>query len=173
MQPCPRQAQEAVLPFQLEHKSHWSEDGTCSYCGSISPEMVFEAIEDGCKFGPTDKNYKVYVDLLEPEPHKLRVVTAKNSDNGLGEEEDRRQGYILSSEAKDKISEKEFATWGDYKWVKLAERGPTKFAKFYFQHFSPEDQQKFTQLYNEKKINIGYPGYFYTRLFFWKKPEEK
>ena len=42
-------------------KDHWREDGTCSYCGSMSPEGLFEAIGCGAELGPTDKNYKVYV----------------------------------------------------------------------------------------------------------------
>ena len=29
------------------------------YCGSLSPDQLFQAIEDGC-IGPTDKNYKVF-----------------------------------------------------------------------------------------------------------------
>ena len=41
---------------------YWRFDGTCDYCGSISPEQLFQAIEDGCEIGPTDKNYKVYVE---------------------------------------------------------------------------------------------------------------
>ena len=42
-------------------KDHWREDGTCSYCGSMSPGALFEAIACGAEIGPTDKNYKVYI----------------------------------------------------------------------------------------------------------------
>jgi hypothetical protein len=60
---CPRRIEGSV--FNLPAEDNW-EDGTCSYCGSISQELFLEAIEKGCKLGPTDKNYKVYVDEVEP-----------------------------------------------------------------------------------------------------------
>lgn len=47
--------------MNLEEKDQWRGDDTCSYCGSLSPEKLFEAIEAGAELGPTDKNYKVYV----------------------------------------------------------------------------------------------------------------
>lgn len=39
-------------------------------------------------------------------------------------------------------------------------------AKFYFQHLSAEQRRRFIELHNEKKMRLGYPGYFYTRPFF-------
>lgn len=60
-QPCPRQTNEATLSIQREHVSHWRADGTCSYCGSVSPERLFAAIEAGMVLEPTDKDYKVYL----------------------------------------------------------------------------------------------------------------
>lgn len=33
----------------------------CTYCGSMPPEVMFEAVEAGEKVIPTDKNYKIYV----------------------------------------------------------------------------------------------------------------
>lgn len=53
---CPRQAETG-----WEGETTWHADGTCSYCGSLSPAKFFEAIEAGAEIGPTDKNYKVYV----------------------------------------------------------------------------------------------------------------
>ena len=41
---------------------YWRMDGTCNHCGSLSPDQFFQAIEDGCEIGPTDKNYKVYIE---------------------------------------------------------------------------------------------------------------
>lgn len=34
----------------------------CSYCGSMRPGDLFDAIEAGERLIPTDKSYKVYVD---------------------------------------------------------------------------------------------------------------
>lgn len=39
-------------------------------------------------------------------------------------------------------------------------------AKFYFQHLSVEQQHEFIQLYNDKRMNIGYPGHFYVLPYF-------
>lgn len=39
-------------------------------------------------------------------------------------------------------------------------------AKFYFQHFSMEQRQRFVELLNEKKINFAAPGYFYVKPYF-------
>jgi len=82
----------------------WRDGKTCSYCGSLSPDEFLRRIEAGHELGPTDKNYKVY--LNHP--------------------------------------------WG----------------KFYFQHLSVEQKQKFVDLINTKKLNIGYPGHFYVLPFF-------
>ena len=38
--------------------------------------------------------------------------------------------------------------------------------KFYFQHLSDEERQRFVDLVNAKKLNIGDPGYFHTLPFF-------
>lgn len=44
--------------------------------------------------------------------------------------------------------------------------------KGYFQHLSEAQMKRFVELLNEKKINIGVPGYFYTRPFFiTRKPK--
>lgn len=37
------------------------EDGSCSYCGSMSSTAFMEYARKGAELGPTDKNYKVYV----------------------------------------------------------------------------------------------------------------
>ena len=57
---CPRQA-ESRLTTPGSKGAFWKTDGTCSYCGSLSPDQFFAAIEAGAEVGPTDKNYKAYV----------------------------------------------------------------------------------------------------------------
>jgi len=44
-------------------------------------------------------------------------------------------------------------------------------AKFYFQHLSSEQQTRFIELLNEKKMKIGMPGYFYRLPFFITQPK--
>ena len=65
---CPRAIEngggpESSFAPPFNGEMHWREDGTCSYCGSVSEEALFNAIEAGAKITPTDKSYKVYVDV--------------------------------------------------------------------------------------------------------------
>jgi hypothetical protein len=49
--------------YNIEHDTDsWRPDNTCSYCGSLSPEVFMARLDAGdVELGPTDKNYKVYV----------------------------------------------------------------------------------------------------------------
>jgi hypothetical protein len=64
---CPRRIEQGLhiddspLLLSGSNKDEWGPDKTCSYCGSFSQEVLFEAIAEGVKLTPTDKNYKVYV----------------------------------------------------------------------------------------------------------------
>lgn len=44
--------------------------------------------------------------------------------------------------------------------------GTFKHAKFYFQHLSPEQMDRFIELHNSNKMKVGYPGRFYVKPFF-------
>ncbi len=39
-------------------------------------------------------------------------------------------------------------------------------AKFYFQHLSREQMERFVELYNENRLTFGYPGGFYRFPYF-------
>lgn len=163
MQPCPRQS-EGTLSSQYSHDSHWREDGTCSYCGSISADELFKAIERGDEIGPTDKNYKIYIKLPEPYPEELRVVSAitfKPEPSRISKE-----NWIPINQVDPAMLKRD--GWGTegYTFVQTSQRGPFKHGKFYFQHLTPDERVKFVELLNQKKINIGYPGYFYQLPFF-------
>lgn len=108
---CPR-GPGADSPFHapFNGEAHWREDRTCSYCGSIHPDLLFEQIENGATITPTDKSYKIYVDLVD---HRVA---------GAG--------------------------------------------KFYFQHLSREQQDRFIDLVNAKAVKLGHPGYFYVLPYF-------
>lgn len=56
----------------------------------------------------------------------------------------------------------------DYK-VYLDKEGDTTHRKFYFQHLSIEQQKRFIELLNEKKLNFAFPGHFYVMPFFIRK----
>lgn len=92
----------------------WREDDTCSYCGSLNPDILMARMEAGdIEIGPTDKSYKVYV---------------KN----LGGAE-------------------------------------LKAIKFYFYHFTPEQQAWFIDMLNQRRIHFSYPGHLYTLPYFCER----
>lgn len=101
---CPRRGEIGAHVYSGDDK--WRDDGTCSYCGSLSPDELFERIEQEHELIPTDKNYKVYI---------------------------RAGGHQR---------------------------------KFYFQHLSDDEQQRFLDLLNARTLHIAYPGYFYRLPFF-------
>ena len=43
------------------------------------------------------------------------------------------------------------------------------FTKFYFQHLSEVQRQRFIGLLNEHKFMVGFPGHFYVLPFFVRK----
>lgn len=68
---CPRRVEQGLhlddspLVLSGSNKDEWEHDGTCSYCGSLSEDRFFRAIDDGVKLTPTDKSYKVYVAVTD------------------------------------------------------------------------------------------------------------
>jgi hypothetical protein len=162
MQPCPRQTNEATMSVQLAHQSHWREDGTCSYCGSLSPDQFFEAIAKGAEFGPTDKNYKVYVARPDPDAGKPWIYSvAPHKPDG--------DGWIEVTA--DNIESLPKADWRDLlgKWVRVSPKSATRRDKFYFQHLNEDERKRFIELLNAKALKIGDPGYFYRLPFFAQK----
>jgi hypothetical protein len=66
---CPRRREAFAFPPGplREDEDEWRPAGgergeRCSYCGSIKPEEVFAAIDNGEELIPTDKDYKLYVE---------------------------------------------------------------------------------------------------------------
>lgn len=85
---CPRRNE--IGQQQAENKDTWTRrDGfhRCNYCGSIHPDEFMEAARSGLELGPTDKNYKVYVDNHAgkfyfqhlPEAQKREFIDLLNS----------------------------------------------------------------------------------------------
>lgn len=102
---CPRgPGPDSPFRAPMNGEMEW-RDGRCSYCGSVSEEDFFKAVEAGSEIVPTDKSYKVYVPG----------------------------------------------------------------GKFYFQHLSQDGQQKFIDLLNAGRVNVGAPGHFYVLPFFVKR----
>lgn len=103
----------------------WTKGETCNFCGSMHPAVVMERLEDGSiELGTTGKNYKAYLHPVEGSPRCLRCGRADDCPGG-----------------------NDPAAW---KW----ETEETDFGKFYFQHFSREQQVRFVELLNAGKIRF-------------------
>lgn len=136
-----------------DHYETRSGHRACSYCGSLNGDDFMSMLEAGTvRLGPTDKNYKVYVEL---------VPTA--DDEALNKEKWKRIGvgqHVFETEGQEAY-DKWFAE------AKLqAHGGSVGSGKFYFQHLDEAQQGRFIELLNAKKLHIGMPGHFYRVPFF-------
>lgn len=169
-QTCPRRMREFGPWERGADLDRWDEERgyrNCSFCGSLHPDDFLAAVEAGAEVGPTDKGYKAYIDLPEKEPDSLRIVSHVRGDRepSFGEGWQRRRDVDLS-----KVDTRGWLRadeeWPDDEWLLIQARGATRHAKFYFQHLSPEQVDRFIELHNSQVMKIGYPGHFYTRPFF-------
>jgi hypothetical protein len=165
---CPRRFDDSSVFRVLAGEDSWMDRNgypTCTYCGSLHPDALFEAIAEGRELGPTDKNYKVYVDLLEKEPTALCVVASTNFDP-------KDERYVRVADLSQPLYQLAVTSGNgrnpETTWVQFASRGPRVRAKFYFQHLSEKQRQQFVEMLNSRTMNIGYPGYFYRTPFFCK-----
>ena len=152
---CPRRREVPRHMRVTPPPDHWRPDCTCSWCGSLSPAKFFEAIEAGHQIGPTDKNYKAYVDLPNPDAGKIVEI---GSDNGPAFDMD-------GQPTRDDLTDEEKAA-GRYRRPIRGEAGPHLHEKFYFQHLTQADRDRFIELHNAGKMNIAYPGHFYVMPYF-------
>lgn len=139
---CPRRS-ESFHQHSDPEKDNF-ECGHCSYCGSLDPEVFLARLEAGdIELVPTDKSYKVYV---------KNVGGARFTQ--------RFRNCPMSSGCKDPD---ECTHWA------IREIGETK---FYFQHLTKAQMDRFIELYNENKVKLGYPGHFYVLPFFTARSKE-
>ena len=156
---CPRKAEGAVFRHN-DHRDYWdTDDGnrTCSYCGSMHPNDFFVAIASGAEIGPTDKSYKVYVDVPHPQAGQTIQI---GSQTGPAFDRDGKPNLPDLTEA-------EIAA-GRYDRPTMGVAATTQ-AKFYFQHLDEAGKIKFIDLVNAKKITFGYPGHLYVTPFFCQR----
>lgn len=103
---CPKRKKNPLLANPV-YESDLAKDGSCLFCGSISPSELFTLVLSGVSLIPTDNSYEVSIN-----------------------DGDRR--------------------------------------KFFFEHFSNSDIDRFIELYNNRTIQLTHPGYFYVLPFFMK-----
>lgn len=168
---CPRRMEGFGPQAREEQYDGIRPDGTCSYCGSMDPDEFMRVLEDGtAELGPTDKSYKVYVDVPSPDAGKpsVRSTAWMGVDGGPPSGD----GWIeATSENIAKVKAEGVLFVTDVKpekgrYFRVGTEGPKAHKKFYWQHLSQAQMERFVVLYNEKKLHIGYPHHFYTRPYF-------
>lgn len=165
---CPRQSESyrGGTP-----DAFWKGDGTCSYCGSMRPDTLLEAIEAGSvTLGATDKNYKLYVKgLADPEAGQPTIYSSANhKPDG--------EGWIqLTNELADEHGLNSYDRTHIGDWVRIEPRRATVHGTFYFQHFDEDQRRRFVDLYNANKMRfedfrcgkrVEVPRGFYRLPFF-------
>jgi len=124
--------------FTTSDEDYFREDDTCSYCGSLNPDTFMQRIKEG---------------TVEVGPtDKGYKVYVKS----LSAEQPFKHTYRIDHDD----------TGDQTKWVWITRDADN--SKFYFQHLSDEQKTEFVELYNEKCMKVGYPGYLYTLPFFCK-----
>lgn len=160
MLPCPRRA-EASFSITPPDRDHWREDDkSCSYCGSMHPDTFMRLAAAGNKVTPTDKGYKVYVEVDNALVGKRACVTSASHPIA---------GYkILTEEMADTVTWERESDRKYYvgRYVQFSEHPATKTKKFYFMHLSEEQKVEFVGLINDKKLTLAHPGYFYVLPYF-------
>ena len=136
---CPRREEIPPGPFKiLEGEDSWREGRTCSFCGSLDPDLVLARIKAGTvKLIPTDKSYKLYLQNEGGEPFV--------------------QSYRDCPQGSAPHLPEDCPHWTTRKVTQT---------KFYFQHFSKEQMREFVELLNAQRMKFGEPGYFYRLPFF-------
>lgn len=165
MQPCPRQRHEATLDAQRNHLSHWRDDATCSYCGSLMPAKLFEAIEKGAPIAATDKNYKLYVEIDNPKAGEPRVVSSCNFAIDPARLE--AEGWQVVTDA----LRQQFDLLPSHRFVQIRPDEAKVTAKVYFQHFTEAERHRFLDLMNAGRLTFRVGVGFYVLPFFVHRRE--
>lgn len=170
---CPR-AGESFGPLS-KTPAFWEADDTCSYCGSLKPEILLKAIEEGTALlGATDKNYKLYVGgLPDPDAGKPTIYSSANHDPK------RDDWVLLTEEIADEHQLNSYDRTKIGSWVKIEPRRATVHHKFYFQHFDQAQRERFVELYNANRMSFEQGGSLpnvargFPRLPFFMVPASK
>lgn len=138
------------------------EHTSCSFCGSLKPDLLLSRAREGWVVGPTDKNYKAYlsspVSDEEKKAHKARYL-ANFSNREL--ENSARSGNKTVEQLRAELEQHY-----DRESAYLVE-GSSR-TKVYFQHLSEDQRRDFIELYNDRTMKLAAPGHFYTMPFFMR-----
>jgi hypothetical protein len=164
---CPRRSESAIgFPgpdrWETGHGVVGQDEVglSCSYCGSLHPARFMELVREGWTVGPTDKNYKAYLNAPVTDDDRERAKSRWAS--GITGQAVRK---TLAAEGvgADAIEARIGEYWSEHEEPYLTGRLS---AKFYFQHLSIGQRHEFIELHNSKAMQIGWPGRLYVPPFF-------
>ena len=172
-QTCPRRMTDFGPWERAENLDTWDKRGGgivgqekigpgCSFCGSLHPDRFMELVREGWVVGPTDKGYKAYLGRpLTDDEKGARKAQWLAAPSGPAR-------AIRDLGARDGKTPEQIEADLEHEWVTheapLMQHGQE--AKFYYQHLSDEQRAEFIELYNSKRMVLGYPGHFYRLPFF-------
>jgi hypothetical protein len=168
-QTCPRRMAEYGPWQHAEGLDFWTtghgivgQDAvglSCSFCGSLNPDRFMELVREGWIVGPTDKNYKVYLDQPATDEEK-RARKERWLAGAVG------QALKRATEAEGKTPEQVAEELDQsYRVENPMPESAGKTAKFYYPHLSQEQRDEFITLYNERRMVVAGGG-FYVLPFF-------
>ncbi len=155
---CPRRAESPFgsSPQFKRDNDYDPSDDSCLYCGSLNSDTFMARLEAGdVRLGSTDKSYKVYIENAEGAKFKQTYRDCPRDKEIIGEAGNK---YMVSSCA------------GPDACTHRVTR-ETNSTKFYFQHLSAEQQGRFIELLNAKKIRFQDDYSFYVLPFFCKRKQ--
>jgi hypothetical protein len=171
-QTCPRRMNDWGPWERAENLDTWEKRGGiigqekiglgCSFCGSLHPDRFMELVREGWVVGPTDKSYKAYLGKpLTDEDKAQRKQAWLDAQHGIAKAI--RELGAKDGKTPEQIDADLEEHWATYEAPLM---GPGQEAKFYYQHLSAEQRAEFIELYNAKRMTVGYPGHFYRLPFF-------
>lgn len=131
---------------------------SCSYCGSLAPDKFMELVEQGWWVDPTDKSYKAY--LAEP---LTGDQVAEARDRWMATD---FVGRVRLAACADHADNVELAIEHEWQQMPAASGHGSVRAKFYYQHLSSDQMDRFIELVNAKQMKVGPPSCFYVLPFF-------
>lgn len=162
----------------------------CSWDGSMHPDEFMAWLEKpGTRLTPTDKSYKVYIDVVSDEADVMRHISSCTRRPGgsrpgvdgmeygrewISWEEAVRRHPEMKGEHEEHLRHVASLALGhpwhtDTHWIQVAPRGERRESKFYFEHLSGEQRQRFIEKLNAGELTLREPGFFYALPFFAKR----
>lgn len=145
-----------------DKKNAWRPDDTCDFCGGWRPSRFLEAIAQGCEVTPTDKSYKLYIDVPDPDAGKMRIYGSSNSvEKPSGEGWERWSNERALAEGGGWLEKDE-----EENWMLIGPTPAFKTMKVYTNHFSEAQAVAFVELCETGKTKFKFPGHLYRPLAF-------